>query len=370
VAYQSLDKPFFQDDNGKWQATPADDEKKNKPIRITSDNLDLLARDGEVIHVVRASLRGRPLGYFDALSLKHTAHEFTVWLAPGDRISFHAMTLPASGPHRGEPEWHLAGPRGVAFDGGELCHQRRVRCLDPAGAAKIRHRSCHGVQHLSHHGHRCRQHGRLPWPRFVPGMIEWSREHWKARQAAHLDRVGDLADAFAQRRSHGTKHPVEDFLFTYYNLSPAKLKQRVPPLGVAIEASAEDLLECPWLASDRFVRQNDRVFLDEAFLTDHTRQLAKWIRDLCDRVSERPTRFRCFGLHEWAMVYRLPAEQIRHQGYELRLTPEELASFVDLRASNRLLRLHANLRLWSLSLLLLIDKLLVQLLRSFCFLLT
>ncbi len=163
-------------------------------------------------------------------------------------------------------------------------------------------------------------------------MIEWSRKEWKARQAAHLDRVGDLADAFTQRRSHGTKHPVEDFLFTYYNLSPAKLKQWVPPLGVAIEASAEDLLECPWLASDRFVRQNGRVFLDEAFLTDHTRQLAKWIRDLCDRVSERPTRFRCFGLHEWAMVYRMPPEQIRHQGCELRLTPEELASFVDSQA--------------------------------------
>jgi len=163
-------------------------------------------------------------------------------------------------------------------------------------------------------------------------MIEWSRVEWKARQAAHLDRVGDLAEAFAQRRSHGTKHPVEDFLFTYYNLSPAKLKQWVPPLGTAIEASAEDLLECPWLASNRFLRQNDRVFLDDAILTDHTRQLAAWIRDLCERVSERPTRFRCFGLHEWAMVYRLPAEQIRHQGYELRLTPEELASFVDSQA--------------------------------------
>ena len=163
-------------------------------------------------------------------------------------------------------------------------------------------------------------------------MIEWSREHWKARQAAHLDRVGDLADAFTLRRSHGTKHPVEDFLFTYYNLSPAKLKQWVPPLGTAIEATAEDLLECPWLASERFLRQNDRVFLDEAFLTDHTRQLATWIRDLCDRVSERPTRFRCFGLHEWAMVYRMPPEQIRHHGYELRLTPEALASFVDSQA--------------------------------------
>lgn len=163
-------------------------------------------------------------------------------------------------------------------------------------------------------------------------MIEWSREHWKARQAAHLDRVGDLADAFTLRRSHGTKHPVEDFLFTYYNLSPAKLKQWVPPIGTAIEATAEDLLECPWLASDRFVWQNGRVFLDEAFFTDHTRQLAIWIRDLCDRVMERSTRFRCFGLHEWAMVYRLPPEEIRHQGYELRLTPEELASFVDSQA--------------------------------------
>lgn len=163
-------------------------------------------------------------------------------------------------------------------------------------------------------------------------MIEWSREHWKAHQAAHLDRVGDLADAFAQRRSHGTKHPVEDFLFTYYNLSPAKLKQWVPPIGTAIEVMAADLEECPWLASDRFLRQNDRVRLDEAFLNDHTRQLAGWIRELCDRVLERPTRFRCYGLHEWAMVYRMPPEQIRHQGYELRLTPEELASFVDSQA--------------------------------------
>jgi mono/diheme cytochrome c family protein len=118
VGYQSFDKPFFQDDNGKWQATPADDEKKNKPNRTASDNLDLLASDGEVIHVVRASLRGRPLGYFDALSLKPTVHEFTVWLAPDDRISFHAMTLPASGPQGGgvnDGVRDYEGP-GIAYD--------------------------------------------------------------------------------------------------------------------------------------------------------------------------------------------------------------------------------------------------------------
>lgn len=118
VVYQSLDKPFFQDDKGKWQATPADEEKKNKPTRKVPDNLDQLAGDGTVTHVVRASLRGRPLGYFDAPSLEPKTHEFTVWLAPGDRISFHAMTLPASGPGGGgvnDGVRDYEGP-GIAYD--------------------------------------------------------------------------------------------------------------------------------------------------------------------------------------------------------------------------------------------------------------
>lgn len=163
-------------------------------------------------------------------------------------------------------------------------------------------------------------------------MIEWSRQEWKARQAAHLERVQVLADRFAERRSHGTTHPVEDFLFTYYHVSPAKLKQWVPPLGVAIEVMSEDLQECPWLCSERFLAEKGRVCLDVACLTGHTRQLAAWVRDLCDRVQHRPARFRCLGLHEWAMVYRLPVEEVRHHGYELRLSPGELAAFVESQA--------------------------------------
>ena len=163
-------------------------------------------------------------------------------------------------------------------------------------------------------------------------MIEWSREEWKTRQAAHLERVQALADRFAQRRSHGTKHPVEDFLFTYYNLSPAKLKEWVPPLGTAIEVTVDDWLECPWLASERFIRSNGHLSLDAGRLADSTKQLASWIKELCERVLDRPARFRCFGLHEWAMVYQQPAEEIRHQGYELRLPPDDVARFVDSQA--------------------------------------
>jgi hypothetical protein len=49
---------------------------------------------------------------------------------------------------------------------------------------------------------------------------------------------------------------------------------------------------------------------------------------LCARILGRAGRFSCYGLHEWAMVYRQSAEQVRHQGYELRLSPAELAAFV------------------------------------------
>jgi hypothetical protein len=93
--YASLGKPYFKNGDGKWQATPS--ETKDEPTRVSSDNLEIFG-EGDASHVVRLSLHGRPLGYFDALSLKPTTHELTVWLAPGDRLSFHAMTLPASGP--------------------------------------------------------------------------------------------------------------------------------------------------------------------------------------------------------------------------------------------------------------------------------
>ena len=37
------------------------------------------------------------------------------------------------------------------------------------------------------------------------------------------------------------------------------------------------------------------------------------------RTAGRPARFGCFGLHEWAMVYRLDPSDVRHAGWPLRL---------------------------------------------------
>src|SRR5699024_2953948 len=45
-----------------------------------------------------------------------------------------------------------------------------------------------------------------------------------------------------------------------------------------------------------------------------------WARELLARTLQRPGRYTCFGLHEWAMVYR--TRQVRHQQVPLRLGAE------------------------------------------------
>lgn len=160
-------------------------------------------------------------------------------------------------------------------------------------------------------------------------VVVLSREQWLERAAAHHERVAAHADAFVERRSREAKHPVHDFLFTYYSFPPAKLKQWVPPFGVSIECTDADLEARPWLQGERFTREAGLLRLNERCFTSREREFAAWVAMLCARILGRAGRFACFGLHEWAMVYRQPAEQVRHQGFELRLTPEELAAFVE-----------------------------------------
>jgi hypothetical protein len=137
--------------------------------------------------------------------------------------------------------------------------------------------------------------------------------------------VGPIADAFLKRRDCRKKHPVHDFLFTYYPFSPAKLKQWVPSFeeGLCIE-KADPFSHLPW-----FLHEGNIVRLNLQRLQGSILPLASFIANLCDAILQRPPRFGCFGLHEWAMVYRLSKEELRHADYPLRLSPEALARFVE-----------------------------------------
>jgi hypothetical protein len=64
---------------------------------------------------------------------------------------------------------------------------------------------------------------------------------WHARRDAHVARVRRWTDPEHARRSRGERHPVLDFLFTYYSHRPARLLRWHPGPGVEL-AGAEEYL--------------------------------------------------------------------------------------------------------------------------------
>ncbi|MFF0490410.1 3-methyladenine DNA glycosylase [Nocardia sp. NPDC004068] len=137
-------------------------------------------------------------------------------------------------------------------------------------------------------------------------------EHrWRARAAAHRQRVADLAGPYLRRRADGATHPVFDFLFTYYGHKPAQLRRWHPGYGVALDNAAE------YDGARGYHRIGERAWTaDPAFLA-RRRDTVAYIADLLRATASRPTHLACFGLHEWAMVYR--TDDVRHQQVPLRL---------------------------------------------------
>ncbi|MEU5787015.1 3-methyladenine DNA glycosylase [Micromonospora purpureochromogenes] len=148
---------------------------------------------------------------------------------------------------------------------------------------------------------------------------------WQARRAAHVARVdGWLAPHLARRRSGG-RHPVEDFLFTYYSHRPAQLRRWHPGAGVVLR-DAEPAEFGPDYRADAA-----GVTLDTDRVRARRAESITWIRDLLAATAGRPAHLGCFGMHEWAMVYRQTQEEVRHNSWPLRLSPERTAAVVEER---------------------------------------
>ncbi|GAA0801365.1 3-methyladenine DNA glycosylase [Spirilliplanes yamanashiensis] len=144
---------------------------------------------------------------------------------------------------------------------------------------------------------------------------------WRARRAAHERRVDDWLTPHLARRRTGEKHPVEDFLFTYYSHRPAQLRRWHPGAGVLLRGA--DPAE---LGRD-YVAAGGGATLDTAAAL--ARANAPWIRELLARTAARSAHFGCFGMHEWAMVYRQTPAEVRHNAWPLRLSPAATAEVVE-----------------------------------------
>ncbi|MFG2166736.1 3-methyladenine DNA glycosylase [Micromonospora chersina] len=148
---------------------------------------------------------------------------------------------------------------------------------------------------------------------------------WQARRRAHEERVDAwLAPHLARRRS-GVRHPVEDFLFTYYSHRPAQLRRWHPGAGVVLRDADPAGFGRDYRATAA------GVTLDTEGVRARRAESIAWIRTLLAATAGRPAHFGCFGMHEWAMVYRQTQDEVRHNAWPLRLSPAETAAVVEER---------------------------------------
>src|SRR5699024_3447436 len=161
-------------------------------------------------------------------------------------------------------------------------------------------------------------------------------------RAAHEERADALTAAHRERKQLGEKHAVEDFLFTYYPFSPARLRRWHPAWRVGYEASADldadgnpvtaDVVEAgrrAWYVESHGPKAVRRADV-ERYLAERASAFSFMTRLLrASTLTRRRPEFGCFGLHEWAMVHRVPEGGQRHEDLPLRLSPTETDAVVE-----------------------------------------
>ncbi|WP_245673245.1 3-methyladenine DNA glycosylase [Nocardia lijiangensis] len=196
-----------------------------------------------------------------------------------------------------------------------------------------------------------------------------AEQDWRVRAAAYQARLDELVGPYLERRAAGSVHPVIDFLFTYYGNKPAQLRRWHPGFGVGLAGAREykgargyhrapgvsDQVTAPdsfsrITAPESFsqVATHDRyghtvalersaaaepggergvsgatgrepgpVFTADPAYLARRRDTIEFVANLLRATASRPAQLSCFGLHEWAMVYR--TDDVRHRQVPLRL---------------------------------------------------
>jgi len=152
-----------------------------------------------------------------------------------------------------------------------------------------------------------------------------SEADWRQRQTDHEQRVRMWTDPHQARQARGEKHPVADFLFEYYRFRPSWLRRWHPGPDILLQgAGAREFLRWP-----EYQEVEDGIALNPAAFDPKRRDTLVWLLSLLRATADRPPQFACYGLHEWAMVYRQSRDEVRHNAWPLRFPPDDLARIVE-----------------------------------------
>jgi hypothetical protein len=138
-------------------------------------------------------------------------------------------------------------------------------------------------------------------------------EQWRSRADAYAERAQTFVAPHLERARVGEPHPVWDFLFSYYSLRPGQLRCWHPGYGVLL-TGGEAIRR--YGGRRGYTAHDAGVTVSDAYLRSRLDTIA-FVARLLKATAQRPARLNCFGLHEWAMVYRDGA--VRHERVPLRL---------------------------------------------------
>lgn len=160
---------------------------------------------------------------------------------------------------------------------------------------------------------------------------QWTEEH-----DTHRERARGLTATFRAAQERGERHEIEEFLFSYYPIRPRRLERWSAGVGVGLwvpegvgcgdaRAEVDRVADARWM---RVVEGPDGVGveLDVAAFVKDRGATVRFVRSLLAQTDGRAPQLGCFGLHEWAMVYR--SVEPRH-GLPLRLGEQGTNDVVD-----------------------------------------
>lgn len=154
-------------------------------------------------------------------------------------------------------------------------------------------------------------------------MTSLTKEQWLQQREEHRNRLLPWVVAHRERAARGIRHPVYDFLFTYYSCSAGRILRWSPGLGVMLRDARSWETDWPRQMCD----VPGGCWLDSTAFSVQRFDYLQWAIKYLETVNGREPSFHCFGLHEWAMVYR--CDRVRHEKFPLRLSNEAIAAVVE-----------------------------------------
>ena len=117
------------------------------------------------------------------------------------------------------------------------------------------------------------------------------RSEWLRLKASHIEAIAPWTNERVTRANRAERHPVYDFLFTYYSFRPAHLARWSPGADVVLRDATITDLDWP----DDFIETETGWLIPSDSFPAHRQTYLTWAVRYLEETQSRPASFCCFG---------------------------------------------------------------------------